>query len=324
MNAGGVGLHWREAGEGRPMVLLHGLADSHRSLLPLAQSLSGRRRLLVDLPGHGLSDRPDASYSPEWHASVISDWWQRLGLEDVDLVAHSYGGAVAQLLLLERRAEVRSLTLIAPGGLGREVAWGLRLMALPGAAQVVAPFLGLGLYTVLRQQGLSRDEAALSAWTGSRPHTARSLARTVGAAIDLSGQTRGMHERLADIGLMPPMALLWGDRDPILPVAQAHRTKRLLPALELKIYPGVRHWPHLERPREVARDLTELLGRHDRPWVEVDFAHAPPRRCSPWTRLKRFFRAATRKLGRLLRRLRPTPRPTLRLPADASPSGPVA
>src|SRR5687768_2691179 len=97
---GDTELHWVERGRGRPLVLLHGLADSHRTWLPFARAFPDRRVLMLDLPGHGLSGRPDAPYTPEWYAEVLGAWWDELGLEDVDLVGHSYGGALAQTLML--------------------------------------------------------------------------------------------------------------------------------------------------------------------------------------------------------------------------------
>jgi len=288
MNTSDVGLHWRESGEGRPMVFLHGLADCHLSLMPLAESFPQRRRLVLDLPGHGLSERPIASYTPEWYHGVIGSWWDRLGLSDVDLVAHSYGGAIAQLLALSHREQVRSLTLIAPGGLGPEVGVGLKLLSLPYAAEVMAPFLGPGLRWVLRDLGAPAEVAAYGGWLGARPGTARAVTLTARAAIDFTGQTRGAHERIEELGSMAPTALLWGTADPIIPVLQAHRAKRWLPAMDLRLYAGAKHWPHVEQKASVVHDLRELLERHDRARVKVAFEHLPPRR-PPFVKRAYFF-----------------------------------
>ncbi|MBV9948089.1 MAG: alpha/beta fold hydrolase [Myxococcales bacterium] len=90
----GVELHWAELGAGRPILLLHGLCDSHRTWLPVAPALARSRRvLMLDLAGHGQSSRPDASYTLDWHASVVGAWLEALNLEEVDLVGHSFGAA---------------------------------------------------------------------------------------------------------------------------------------------------------------------------------------------------------------------------------------
>ena len=127
----GVDIHWAEIGSGPPVVLLHGLTDSHRTWRKIAPALARTHRVLMpDLAGHGLSSRPDASYSLDWHASVMGQWLDALDLEQVDLVGHSFGGGVAQWILLERRARIRRLALVASGGLGRDVSTALRLAAL--------------------------------------------------------------------------------------------------------------------------------------------------------------------------------------------------
>jgi len=56
-------------------VLLHGLADSHRSWRGVVRVLAKRFHVfLVDLPGHGLSARPEAPYTLRWYADTIAEW----------------------------------------------------------------------------------------------------------------------------------------------------------------------------------------------------------------------------------------------------------
>ena len=141
----GVHMHWAERGEGRPLVLLHGLSDSHRTWRRVAPALAAHRRvLMLDLPGHGLSDRPDASYDLDWNAKLVAAWFDLLGLDDVEVVGHSYGGGVAQQLLLHRTGQVRRLGLVSSGGLGRYVPLGMRLMSLPVLEKLAQPFMHLG------------------------------------------------------------------------------------------------------------------------------------------------------------------------------------
>ena len=63
IDLGEVTLHWAEIGEGPPVLLLHGLNDSHRTWREIWPRLPGRRVLMLDLPGHGMSSRPDAPYT---------------------------------------------------------------------------------------------------------------------------------------------------------------------------------------------------------------------------------------------------------------------
>ncbi|MDQ3034506.1 MAG: alpha/beta fold hydrolase [Myxococcota bacterium] len=294
-------LHWVERGEGRPLVLLHGIADSHRTWLPFARSFPNRRVIALDLPGHGLSGRPDAPYTPEWYAQVLGSWWDQLGLEDVDLVGHSYGGALAQTLMLTHRERVSSLTLIAPGGHGCEVGWGLRLLGLPGAEQVIGPFIGIGTEIALRAipgKALTSEEIAMSRWTGSRPGTARAMVRTARAVIDFGGQTRLVHERAQDFDALPPTAMLWGSCDPILPMHHADGATRWLTNMDVRFYEGCGHWPHVEEAGRVGSDVRALLESTERRRISVSVG-AVPKRTEPW--IRRVGRAVVRGLEWLMR-----------------------
>ncbi len=122
----GVDLHWDELGSGRPLVLLHGLCDSLRTWFLVAPTLARSRRvLMLDLAGHGESSRPDASYTLDWHANVVDAWLEMLGLDEVDLVGHSYGGGIAQWMLLRHRKRVRA-TVPSSRRVGLVARWGPR------------------------------------------------------------------------------------------------------------------------------------------------------------------------------------------------------
>ena len=131
----GVRLHWVELGtptHRAPLVLLHGLNDCSLTWKDLAPRLAPDRLVLMpDLPGHGLSGRPDASYELSWYARVVSRWMSAVGVARGDVVGHSFGGGVALMMLLTSPEHIRRLALVSSGGLGREIALTLRLAALP-------------------------------------------------------------------------------------------------------------------------------------------------------------------------------------------------
>jgi len=79
-----VTLHWTEVGEGLPVLLLHGLSDSHRTWREIWPRLPGRRVLMLDLPGHGMSSRPDAPYTLDWNATQVARFIEQLDLRNLD------------------------------------------------------------------------------------------------------------------------------------------------------------------------------------------------------------------------------------------------
>jgi pimeloyl-ACP methyl ester carboxylesterase len=225
----------------------------------------GRHVLAIDLPGHGLSGRPNASYSLAWNASVIGAALDALDLSEVDVVGHSYGGGVAQWMLLDHRARVRRMMLVAPGGLGRGVSPELRLGSLGLLEHVGQPFFGVGTRIGLALAGghFTPTEASEIAWMASRPGTARAASRTIADVIDLRGQSRHFLDRASDVDDLPPMAVAWGERDRVLPFAEAADGLAHLSGVPLLRYEGVGHFLHREVAPRFVTDLEGFLDARD-------------------------------------------------------------
>ncbi|WP_434599577.1 alpha/beta fold hydrolase [Streptomyces sp. A5-4] len=105
-------VRWTESeGSGPARVYVHGLGSAstiYHAHIASHPDLAGRRSLFVDLPGHGISDRPaDFGYSLEDHASALGAALDTAGVRGAVLVAHSMGGSVA-VVLAHRRPELVS------------------------------------------------------------------------------------------------------------------------------------------------------------------------------------------------------------------------
>ncbi|WP_394847774.1 alpha/beta fold hydrolase [Pendulispora brunnea] len=260
---GGLDLHWAEMGRGRPLVLLHGISDSHGTWSRVAPRLARHRRVIMpDLPGHGFSGRPHASYGLDWYAESIGKWLDALGLDDFDLVGHSFGGGVAQRLLLEQAgARVGRLALVASGGLGTGVGLPLRLCASSGVVEHFGqPFMGLGTRIFLHHAAVfDREEIDGLSWLNSQPGSARVLSRTTRDVIDWRGQTKHFLDRAHEIEHLPPMIVYWGDRDPIIPARHATSVTDYLEGLYVVQLAGCGHFPHRECPDVFAGSLEAFL-----------------------------------------------------------------
>jgi len=264
----GADVHWIEAGqgEGTVLVLLHGLGDSHLTWSKVLPALARSRRVLVpDLCGHGLSGRPDATYSLDWHARTIAAWLAHLGVDEADVVGHSYGGGVAQWMLLDPAHRVRKLGLVAAGGLGREVALPLRLAATPFVVEHMGqPFMATGTFVALAAaiRGVySGRELVKLSLANARLGTARAFARTVRDVIGLDGQRRGFYQHAHELGRIPPIGVFWGNDDRIIPVHHGLDFVRLVPGATLARFARCGHYPHRERPGTFVDALEAFLDR---------------------------------------------------------------
>ncbi len=280
----GVRLHWAEAGHapGAPrVVLLHGLNNSCLSWSHLAPLLAADRRVLMpDLPGHGRSDRPDAGYELDWYARIIARWLEAVGVDSADIIGHSFGGGVAQMLLLHCPERIRRLVLVAPGGLGKDIAWPLRLASLPGVVEYLGqPFMALGTHLALRgaREGVTREEVAeLSRFNSrSRPGSARAFARTVRDVIDWRGQRRSFFDRVKDVHRLPPLLVIWGDRDALIPVEQGRASAALLEGTVFRVFEGCGHYLHNERPEAFVRTVRQFLDDPTMPAAAVSTRSQP-------------------------------------------------
>ena len=263
----GVELHWVEIGDSTstpPVVLLHGLSDCHQTWSRIAVELAKERRVLIpDLPGHGYSGHPDASYALGWHARVMAGWMEALEIELADVVGHSFGGGVAQMLLLECRDRIGKLALIASGGLGREIAFELRLASLPWIIEKLGqPFMRAGTMLALGQarNQLTRAQLDEIGDINAQRGSARAFARTVGDVINWRGQTRNFFQRAHEVADLPPIGLFWGDRDRVVPIAHAHELVARVGGIPLTVFNGCGHFPHHEAPGKVNAALRAFFA----------------------------------------------------------------
>jgi len=102
---GGLRLHVRKrvvSGTATPCVLLHGLAVSHRYLIPTARLLGARSVYVPDLAGFGLSDKPSTVLDVGGHAALVAGLLDTLGTAPVALLGNSFGCQVAVEVALRR------------------------------------------------------------------------------------------------------------------------------------------------------------------------------------------------------------------------------
>jgi pimeloyl-ACP methyl ester carboxylesterase len=112
-----VRLHVRQRADQHPAspvwVLLHGLAVSHRYLMPTAAALPGGV-FVPDLPGFGLSGNPATILTAEQHAGVVAAWLDSAGVSGANVLGNSFGCQVAVELAVRRPDLVASLILVGP------------------------------------------------------------------------------------------------------------------------------------------------------------------------------------------------------------------
>ena len=162
---------YRQAGEGPLLVMIHGIAGSSGTWVPVMPLLAERYTVIApDLLGHGESAKPRGDYSLGAYASGVRDLLGVLGHERATVVGHSLGGGVAMQFAYQFPQMAERLVLVCSGGLGKEVNPLLRALTVPGTEFVLPVVLRHELHDVAR-----RRRAGRSAGSGCAP--TRSSAR---------------------------------------------------------------------------------------------------------------------------------------------------
>ncbi len=243
----------RGGGAGAPVLLLHGFgADLNGWMFNQPALSDGRRVVALDLPGHGGSSRDVGAGDGEAFSRAVEGFLATLDLGRAHLVGHSMGGAIAALLAARRPDLVRTLTLIAPAGLGPDINAAfidgfVRASRRKDAVEVLqllvhdpALVSRTMVEDVLRFKRLDGVTAALEtivrAWFPGGRQT-----------LDLAA---------AIAGLALPVQVIWGRDDRIIPVAHA---ERLASAGPVHVLDAAGHLPHMEKSGEVNRLIRRFI-----------------------------------------------------------------
>ena len=260
---------YRMAGRGPLLVLLHGIAGSSATWDEVIPRLRESHSVLApDLLGHGESSKPRGDYSLGAYANAVRDLLGALGFERGTIVGHSLGGGVALQFAYQFPERCERLVLVSSGGLGREVHPLLRAAALPGA-EAVLPWLsatarrGVGTLThVLGRLGVRASTDLEEIWrnfssleeSGAR----QAFVHTVRGIIDLGGQRVSATDRLYLAAELPTL-IVWGERDPLIPVHHAREAHARMPGSRLDIFDDAGHFPYRDDPQRFAEGVLDFV-----------------------------------------------------------------
>jgi pimeloyl-ACP methyl ester carboxylesterase len=285
---------YRIAGEGPPVLLIHGMINSSRHWREVAMRLAESHTVVApDLIGHGDSATPRGDYSIGAHAASIRDLLAAIGIESTTVIGHSLGGGIAMQFFYQFPPRTERLALISSGGLGPEVSPLLRVAALPGAAtllraaankRVVETLDSRG--TAMRERGNSKGVYLQAIARALRPlqdsGSRQAFLQTLRSVIDVRGQRVSALDRLYLLRDVP-MLVVWGERDRTIPLAHGRHTAAAIPHARFETLPKAAHFPHLDDPDGLATILADFLETTeaapiaDADWGEVVRARDPAR-----------------------------------------------
>lgn len=268
------------------VVFIHGIAGSAATWDGVFAALEDRDRsrhlIAPDLLGHGESAGVGRDYSMGAYANGLRDLLVALGHRRVTVVGHSLGGGVAMQFAYQFPEMCERLVIVSSGGLGRGVSPTLRIAALPGASWVLPVLAHTG---VLRAGVTALKAAALLPALAGDAVSLREYARhleslterahhgafvdTVRCVIGLGGQrVSGLDRLYLTAGL--PSLIVWGRRDPIIPVGHARRAYGHMPHAWFEVFETAGHFPHADEPERFTRLLTDFFAQNPPGRLDLD------------------------------------------------------
>jgi pimeloyl-ACP methyl ester carboxylesterase len=263
-------VNYIEAGSGPVLLLIHGMAGNVENWRGVIEPLARAHTVIApDLPGHGDSEPGGGDYSLGSMATALRDLLIALGHDRATLVGHSLGGGIAMQFTYQFPELVERLVLVSSGGLGPEVSVVLRAAALPGAdlfisatagvGQRVGSALRRGLGAVGLQPSADVAEVARGYAALSDPGRRSAFLATLRSVVGTGGQRVAAGDRLY-LAESLPILIVWGSRDPIIPVSHGEAAHGTLPGSRLEIFDGIGHLPQLEAPGHFVLVLERFLA----------------------------------------------------------------
>lgn len=254
-------------GNGRPLLLIHGLGGSWRSWIPVLDRLSAQREVIaIDLPGHGKTPQLEGPTTIATLADSVTEFIQRNGLAGIDTVGSSMGARLV-LELVRRGNLLGSVISLDPGGFWQ--GWERHFFFVTGSVsirlvrglQFMMPLLTSNPVTrsILLAQFSPRP------WKIS-PRLALTELRSYAASPVynelLYNLVYGEEQKGAERGsIAKPLVIGWGTKDRVCFSSQSKRALQLFPDAHLYWFENCGHFPHWDKPAETA----SLILRVTRP-----------------------------------------------------------
>ena len=262
-------VRYREAGEGKPVVFVHGFLVDGRLWDGVVDRLSDRFRCIAPdwpLAAHRVAMNEDADLSPPGLARLISDFLTKLELDDVTIVGNDSGGAISQVLVTTHPDRIGRLVLtncdthenFPPGPFKAmpplaKLPGGMHLIAAPFRIEAVAR----RAFAPFAKSKIPND--LIASWMEPPKRDSKILrdAGKVTAGMN-KRYTLAAAEKLRSSQL--PIRLLWAPNDRIFPLKYAERLAGEAGNAELVQIPDARTFVALDQPQRVAEEIAEFAA----------------------------------------------------------------
>lgn len=265
-------LAYADLGQGPPVLLLHGFPTSSFLWRREAWLLAQRMRVIVpDLLGYGRSDKPkDTDMSETAQAGYVRELLSVLGIDELAVVGHDLGGAVAQMLALDDGPGVRALVLLNSACFDAWPIEGVRMLQATTSGQETSEFVESVVRLTLDLGVAHRGRIDEPTTKGYLDPWLEEPAAFFRAARAITG--RGLTGREQELAALDtPAFVIWGEDDPFLDAELAERLGDTIGGSTVALLPGCSHFVNEDAPQTVGPLIYEYLRSR---YVGDGHAHA--------------------------------------------------
>lgn len=237
---------YRVEGAGIPIVLLHGWGAEANTFRYICDWLSGTHQIYaLDLPGFGLSEIPPNAWDASDYAKLITIFLNKLNIDKVHLIGHSYGGRISIVLAAEEPEKVDKLILVDSAG-------------------IIPPRTMRYYFRII----LAKIGRSIRYCGSSGKHLADSIAHRVGSKdYQQAGPMRATLVKSVNQNLRPLLPkimastlLIWGENDTDTPITFGKIMQDEIPNAELVILKGAGHFSFLDKPKQFCQVVETFLA----------------------------------------------------------------
>ncbi len=250
----GIEVHYKDEGVGLPVVLLHGMSSSLHTWDGWIKDLNEWYRVVrLDIPPFGVTGpNKTGDYSIDWYDKFLTAFLDALKIDKCFVAGNSFGGRLAWEYAVRHPERVRKMILIDAARYKRSLPAPVRLARVPVLSSVLTKITPRSIVSnaVVGNYG---DRSKVSDALVQRYFD---LTLRAGNRAGYGDWARALrHNETTSLSkLYIPVLIMWGAKDPWIPVEDAGRFKLELPDARVIVYPEAGHMPMEELPEKTAKD----------------------------------------------------------------------
>lgn len=262
LQAAGIKTRVLEAGNGEPLILLHGTGGHIEAYARNIKGLSQKFRVIcIDMAGHGYTEKPNRPYGIDFYSDHLLGVMQALEIEQAYISGESLGGWVAAWFAAYHPEYVKALVLNTPGNVNNkpEVMAKLKESTIKAVVEANYENVKTRLEWLMYDKSQVTDELIKVRYDIYTKPEYQEAVYNIVYLQDIEARKQYSWDPSWCSKINVPTLLAWTDHDPTSTVEEGKPLQEMIPNSEFTVINDAGHWPQWEKPEEFNRVLTEFL-----------------------------------------------------------------